>query len=176
MGSPPTDSLAIQAIELIAENLPTAVEKGSDEAAREGMMMGSLLAGMSFGNADCGIAHSLSESIGAVFDAPHGMTNGILLPYVMAFNLPACPEKFSDIAVAMGAGHSPDQAVKTLWEMEQSLKMPDLSEFGVQQKDFNRIAQMAMDHPCTLSNPRKPTTADFEKILELAHRRSEVEL
>lgn len=176
VGSPPTDSLAIQAIELIAANLPVAVENGRDEDAREGMMLGSLLAGMSFGNADCGIAHSLSESVGAVFDAPHGMTNGILLPYVMAFNLPACPEKFANMAAAMKAHHSPEAAVNMLWDMEQSFKMPGLSDFGVQPEDFNRLAQMAMEHPCTLSNPRQPEVEDLVKILALAHKRSQVQL
>lgn len=174
VGSPPTDSLAIQAIELIAANLPAAVENGRNEDAREGMMLGSLLAGLSFGNADCGIAHSLSESIGAVFDAPHGMTNGILLPYVMAYNLPAVPDKFTRIAAAMNAPLSPEASVSRLWEMEQSFQMPSLSDFGVQSKDLGRLAQMALDHPCTLSNPRQPSLEDLENILISAYNRAEV--
>jgi alcohol dehydrogenase len=172
--NPPSDSLAIRAIQLISTNFPKVLDDGRDERGREGMMLGSLLAGMSFTNADCAAVHSLSESIGGLYDAPHGIINGILLPYVMAFNLPACPKKFADIASALGIEHSPEAAVKHVSEIERSFKIPGLTDFGVRKEDFSKLAEMAIQHPCTQSNPRTPTFDDFVKILDNAFNESPV--
>jgi alcohol dehydrogenase len=166
LANPPADALGIEAIRLIMRHLPAAVKDGTNEEAREGMMMGSMLAGMSFGNADCAAVHSLSESIGAVYDSPHGIVNGILLPYVMAYNLIACPEKFATIAKELGADAVPELAVKLVVDLEKSLEVPNLAAFGVKKEDLPKIADLAMAHSCTLANPRIPTSTDFIGILK----------
>ncbi|MCJ7529396.1 MAG: iron-containing alcohol dehydrogenase [Anaerolineales bacterium] len=97
-----------------------AAKNGKDAEARNGMMLGSLMAGLAFGNADVTSVHCLSESLGGVYDAPHGMLNGILLPYVMAFNLAATPKRFTEIASAIGRESVPEAAVDAVVELEKS--------------------------------------------------------
>jgi alcohol dehydrogenase class IV len=105
--------LAEKAISLIGEHLPAAVEDGTNLAAREGMALASTLAGLAFSNCAVALVHALEYPIGAVLHCSHGAGNGLLLPYVMRFNLPACPEKFAKIASLLGvntAGLSPEAA------------------------------------------------------------------
>jgi alcohol dehydrogenase class IV len=68
----------------------------------------------------------------------------------------------------MSAAPSPEAAVEKVWGLENAARLPSLSEFGVQKKDFQKIAEMALQHPCTLSNPRVPTASDYVGILNKA--------
>ena len=168
LANPVSDVLALEAIRLVAENLPTAAERGEDREARDGMMLGSLLAGMSFGNADCAGVHALSESIGGMYDAPHGMVNGILLPHLMAYNVEAVPDRYADVAEALGAPRNPEASVNEVRRLLEQLEVPSLREFGVSSEDFGELAQMSMSHPCSLSNPRPLDEEDWMQLLERA--------
>lgn len=66
------------------------------------MLVSSMIAGAAFSQSRLGNVHAISHTFGGVFDIPHGIANAALLPFVMEFNLPACPEKFKDIAIALG--------------------------------------------------------------------------
>ncbi len=97
--TPITDTLAEESMRLIFASLEPAYQDiQGNRTAREGIMLGSLVAGMSFGNSDVGAVHCLSESVGALFDIPHGIANAVLLPFVMEFNLPAAAPKYARIA------------------------------------------------------------------------------
>ena len=97
-----SELLSMEAIRLIASNLRTSVHNGSDLEAREQMLLGSLYAGLGLANAGVGAAHSLSYPLGGKFGIPHGMANTLMLPGIMAFNLPGALEKFAAVADAMG--------------------------------------------------------------------------
>lgn len=95
---PITDALALKGISMIAENLEKAYENGEDREARRNMMIASTIGGMAFISSNVGAVHAFAETVGAWFDTPHGVANSLFLPYIMEFNIPACPERFADIA------------------------------------------------------------------------------
>ena len=103
--NPVSDALALYAIELIAGHLETAVKDGTNMASRGAMLLGSLLAGMAFGNSDTAAVHSMAEALGGMFNIPHGMANAICLPYVMGYNLPVVLERTARIGSALGTGN-----------------------------------------------------------------------
>jgi len=100
--SPITDALAIGAIKLIAKALPKAYANPANLQARDDMATASLMAGMAFGNAGVGAVHALAYPLGGRFNIAHGVSNALLLPYVMHWNKLACVERMQDIAQAMG--------------------------------------------------------------------------
>jgi alcohol dehydrogenase class IV len=132
------------------------------------MMLASLVAGLSFANANTAGVHSLSESIGAMYDAPHGMLNAIMLPYVMAFNLPTIPERSADIASALGGIKDPEEAVRKVVELLDALGVPSLTDLGAKREDLQELALMSAEHPCTSDNPRPMAVEDMREVLEEA--------
>lgn len=93
--SPTTDGLALQAARLIDQSIRTAVQNGSDREARTNMSMGSYIAGLAFFNAGVAGVHALAYPLGGQFHIPHGESNAVLLPYVMAFIRSSCEEKMA---------------------------------------------------------------------------------
>lgn len=166
VSNPASDALALKAIRLINTHLITAAEKADDEAARNGMMLGSLIAGLSFGNADCASIHCLSESIGGLYDAPHGILNGILLPYAMSYNVTVCPDRFADIAVAMGKDQDPNASVEAVKELNRKLDVPPLVEFNIREEDIHKLAKMSVNHGCNAANRRVMKEEDYVKLIE----------
>jgi alcohol dehydrogenase class IV len=99
---PMGDLLAERAIELIGANLRRAVADGHDLAAREAMALGATLAGLSFSNVGVAVVHALEYPLGGATHCSHGAGNGLLLPFVMRFNLPARIARFARIAQLLG--------------------------------------------------------------------------
>src|SRR4051812_26443515 len=97
-----SDSLAITAAGHLLDNLAQAVEDGSDVSARSGMLYGSLLAGIAFGNSGVGAAHALQFVVGAATHTSHGLGTGLLLPYVMEYNRSARPEELAQLSALAG--------------------------------------------------------------------------
>ena len=100
--SPITDLHALSAIPLLVQNLLPAIENPRHRVYRNNMMLGSLLAGLAFSNASLGLAHAMAHSLGGLLEQPHGMCNALLLSHVVGFNYPAVPERYDNIARAMG--------------------------------------------------------------------------
>ena len=99
---PIADAVSLYAIELIYNNLKTAVFEGDNLQARSAMLMGSMLAGMGFSHSDVASVHCISEALGGMFDLAHGVCNAILLPHVMEYNKDYCVSKYARVAKAMG--------------------------------------------------------------------------
>jgi len=99
--NPMSDALAIQALRLLSENLPKVLADGSNLAARQAMLQGSLMAGMSFANSPTGAVHALAYPLGATFHLPHGVCNALMLPHVLAFNNEDNPELYAPLAEAI---------------------------------------------------------------------------
>ncbi len=168
LSNPAGDALALQAIRLVASNLLRASTNGEDLAAREAMMMASTLGGIAINNADVAGVHCLSEAIGGMYDAPHGLLNAMLLPYLMAFWQGACYERFVDIAEAFGAAPRPDEAVARVTELSQALKIPSLSGVGVKHSDLPKLAALAESNVSNSSNPVPMGAPEYLSILERA--------
>jgi alcohol dehydrogenase class IV len=99
---------AFEGMRLIAANLIQAVKNGADEYARTQVAMGSLLGGFCLGPVNTAGVHALSYPLGSTFHLAHGLSNALLLPYVMEFNRTAAPERYADVAVALGCSREHD--------------------------------------------------------------------
>jgi len=173
--SPMSEMVSLEAIGLISDNLRTAVHDGANLEAREAMLLGSLYAGLGLANAGVTAVHSLSYPLGGKYGVSHGLANTIMLPRVMAFNLPGAREKFVDIAEAMGekvddlpireAAYLAVAAVESL--IEDCGVLTTLEELEIPEKDFPALAKAAMTVARPLANnPCRMTLEDMVEIYQ----------
>ena len=178
VSQPITDALALHAISLIGKYLVTAVENGGDLEARTGMLNASLMAGAAFINSNVGAVHAISETIGAWYDTPHGVANSIFLPYIMEYNIPACPDRFARIAVQLGidpAGKTTEElayaAVEYVKELNRKVKIPRLKELEyIKEENFDAIAQRSAENPLSDDNAREIGKEGYLEALQKAYR------
>ena len=127
-----SDTLALTAAGHLARNLARAVEDGSDLEARTGMLYGSLLAGIAFGNSGVSAAHALQFAVGAATHTSHGLGTGLLLPYCMEFNRPAREAELAELERIFGA-----EPVAFVHELGRRIGLPaSLAEIGVAREDL----------------------------------------
>ena len=173
--SPMSELLSLEAIRLISDNLRTAVHDGTNLEAREAMLLGSLYAGLGLANAGVTAVHSLSYPLGGKYGISHGLANTIMLPRVMAFNLPGALEKFVDIAEVMGeivddlplreAACLAVEAVEAL--IEDCGIFTTLEELEIPEADFPELAKVAMTVARPLANnPCKMTPEEMVEIYQ----------
>jgi len=176
IATPVTDSAALKAIDLVSQYLRPAVANGENMEARDKMAYAEFLAGMAFNNASLGYVHAMAHQLGGFYDLPHGVCNAVLLPHVVRFNMLACPERFVDIAIAMGEnaeGLSTMEAAEKALEAIQKLSKdigipPGLKELSVKEDDLLTLADNAMKDACGLTNPRKATKEEIIQIYKNA--------
>jgi alcohol dehydrogenase class IV len=171
--SPMSEMVSLEAIQLISDNLRTAVHDGANIEAREAMLLGSLYAGLGLANAGVTAVHSLSYPLGGRYGVSHGLANTIMLPRVMAFNVPGALEKFAVIAEAMGeivddlplreAAWLAVEAVEAL--IEDCGIMTTLEELEIPEDDFPEMAKVAMTVARPLAN--NPCKMTLEEMVEL---------
>ncbi len=171
-----TDTQAARAVQLILGSVEAAwTDIENNRKAREDLMMGSTIAGFAFGNSDVTAVHCISESIGALFDVPHGVANSIFLPEVMAYNLPACMGKMADLAKKAGIGPaaSSDEAlalafINEIRSLSKRLGIPSFRDLKIPMDQMGTIAQMSVANNSNPSNPRDLDESDYRIILENA--------
>jgi len=173
--SPISDCLALQAIDMISNNLRAATYSGDDLESRGQMLIASSIAGIAFsgGGGSLGIVHALAHAIGGMFEIHHGTANSILLPHGMRFNSVAVPNRFSRIARAMGVnsgGRAEEDVIADGIDAVQSLAddcgLPlRLRDVGVPQDALPTLAEAALGDAAIFTNPR---SAPFDEILEVA--------
>ena len=171
---PISDAVALHAIRLISANLRAAFNNGADLEARSNMLMGSMLAGIAFSHSDVASVHCVAESLGGLYDLPHGMCNAIFLPYVMEYSSDYCLERYADIAAAMGIGYSSAAegaraAVEAVKQLCRDVKLPAFKELVVDKADFDMIAEMSVKNISTESNPRPLDKQDYLNVLNAAY-------
>jgi alcohol dehydrogenase class IV len=174
---PLADVIAEKAIALIGAHLRRAVQNGSDLAAREGMALGATLAGMAFSNVGVAAVHALEYPVGGATHCSHGAGNGLLLPFVMRFNLPARRREFAAIARLLGedvAGldeqAAAERAVAAVERLRDDIGIPKrLRDLGVTEAQLRPFAERAHGIRRILRvNPRPVTVDDLEGILRAA--------
>ena len=172
IATPITDACAIKAIELVAQYLSPAVANGENLEARDKMAYAEYLAGMAFNNASLGYVHSMAHQLGGFYNLPHGVCNAILLPAVSEYNLIACPQRFADIAVAMGENISglsvndaAAKAIAAIRRLSASIGIPTgLKALNVKEEDLKVMAENAKKDACQFTNPR---TATLEQVIDI---------
>lgn len=172
-----SDTFALRAIELIAANLETAVNEGSNLKARAGMQLGSTMAGLAFAQAGTAMAHALQYPIGAATHTPHGLGVGVLLPFAMRFNLSVREAELAQIAPLVGAdAEGSDQrrraeaAVEAVFELIQRVGFPTgLAELGVKEDQLDHFTEQASGITRLLdNNPRPASREDLHAVMEAA--------
>jgi 1,3-propanediol dehydrogenase len=170
--TPLTDIHALKSIQLASQYLRQAVADRRDMEANSSMAMASLTAGLAFSNAILGAAHAMTHQVDGLIDQHHGETNASILPHVMEFNLQACPERFRDIAVAMGeevAGLSPlaagERAVAATRRLIGDIGLAKgLAQIGLSEASIPLLSENAMKDACLITNPRQATRDDIAAI------------
>lgn len=172
------DMLAEKAIALIGTHLRRAVAAGGDLEAREGMALAATLAGLAFSNVGVALVHALEYPVGGATHCSHGTGNGLLLPYVMEFNLPARRPQFAAIARLLGedvAGLSEDdaahRAVRAVEQLRADIGIPSrLRDLGVKEEQLRPFAEKTFSIKRILRvNPRAVTLAEVEGIFRAAY-------
>ena len=173
---PQTDAVALSAIKFIVKNLGPAIANDNNVEAREGMAMGSLLGGVAINSAGCAGTHALGQQITAQYDIPHGITMGIMMPYIMKFNMNACLDRHADITVAMGENiqglnkkEIAEKAPFAVYEFVKSAGLPTtLSEVKVDQNLIPACVKWAAKDADLANNPRTATLEQIEEIYKKA--------
>lgn len=170
--SPITDAVAVKAMALIAQYLPTAVTDPKNKTAREQMAYAQFMAGMAFNNASLGYVHAMAHQLGGFYNLPHGVCNALLLPHVEEFNYSSAKARLDEVGEILGA-HNKDlkglpviDAIKKLADIVNIPK--SLKELGVKKEDFGTLAENAMKDVCGLTNPVQPTKEQVIGIFEQA--------
>ena len=166
---PLCDAMAIEGLSLISQWLPLAVRDPENLAARGGMLVGSCLAGVAFLKG-LGLVHAISHMVGAEYDTQHGLTNAIILPPVLRFNLPGIEPKVRRMAQAMGLNdHSVEGFILNVERMLDEIEIPKaLSDIGVPLECAERVSLKALQDSAAATNPRKATSGEVQALIEYA--------
>jgi len=162
---PLADGIAVEGMRLIREWLPVACADGSNIEARGQMLIASTMGATAF-QKGLGAMHSLSHPCSANLDTHHGLTNGVVMPYVLAFNRRAIKDKMKRLASYLGLKRPSFGAVLD-WviELRATIGIPNtLADLGVREEHVPVFAKMAMADPSTPSNPVKLSVRQFEKL------------
>jgi alcohol dehydrogenase class IV len=165
---PIADGIAIEGMRLVKENLLTAVTEPRNTAARMNMLAAASMGATAFQKA-LGAIHALAHPIGARFHAHHGLTNAVLMPYVLAFNRPLIEAKIGYAAQALGIENGFDGFTAWVLELREALNIPHtLEALKVTPEALEDLAAEAVADPNTGDNPRIATKDDYLRILQAA--------
>jgi len=167
---PMADGIALEGMRLVFENLPKAAKDGKDITARANMMAAAAMGATAF-QKGLGAIHSLSHPIGALYDTHHGMTNGVFMPYVLAFNRPAIEERIARAAAYLGIKGGFDGFAKAVLKLRKDLKVPHtlpdlIKDLKMDARRKSEIAVMAVADPSTGTNPVKLTKKAAQTLLD----------
>lgn len=174
--NPVSDCLAREALSLLGANIHEACRNGHNQAARQNMLLGAMLAGLAFANAPVGGVHALAYPVGARFHVPHGLSNSLVLPEVLRFNAGAAEDLYAQLAdivvpgVKGSAAQKAQALVARLSALPVELGLPTrLSQVGIQQADLTNLAEDAMRQTRLLvNNPCEIKYFDALAIYEAA--------
>lgn len=172
---PMTDIIALSAISKISRYLPQAWSNPENLEARSETMLGALQAGIAFSNSSVALVHGMSRPIGANFHVAHGVSNAALLGVVMEFSLVGSPERYADVAAAMGlkvqgltsmdAARAGAEEVKAMIRM---LQIPTLTKLGVTREKLDNVVSKMADDAIESGSPgNNPRKATKDEIVEL---------
>ncbi|HIE13490.1 MAG TPA: iron-containing alcohol dehydrogenase [Desulfotomaculum sp.] len=174
--NPLSQAVSVEAVRLIVQNIYTAYTVSRNRDARERVMQGSFLAGVAIQNAGVGAVHAIAHVIGARYRQPHGLVCGVLLPHIMAFNLPVAEEKYGALALATGVvppgtevSVAAGRFVEYIARLVKKLGLPErIGELGIKEEDLDEIVEATLPANSLKMNPRRVTRAELREILRKA--------
>jgi len=166
--NPVSDALAKEALRLLSTNLVCACETPGDVAAREGMLLGAMLAGQAFTNSPVGAVHGMAYPLGGIFHIPHGLSNSLMLEPVLRFNAPKAARQYAELADVIAPGVTGSDETRCNAFIEKMVELVTatgverrLSQLGISHNDLPRMAEDAMKAARVLvNNPREVTYED----------------
>src|SRR5947207_12596144 len=171
------DAMAREAITLVGKYLKRAVKDGNDLEARDGMALAATMGGLAFSNSGVALVHAMEYPVGGAVHVSHGAGNGLLLPFVMRYNLPVRKLAFAKMAALLVenvAGLSEDVtadlAIAVVERISAAIGIPQrLRDLGVKREQLPGFAERAFSIKRLMgTNPRKPTQEDLLAIYEQA--------
>ena len=170
------DNFALEGMRRISAHIIDAVMDGTNVIAREEVSLGSLYGGFCLGPVNTAGVHALSYPLGSLYHLSHGLSNALLLPWVMEYNIPASPKRHADVAVALGCTPGRDDmetamaGVEHIRSINSACGIPSrLSDVGVKVDSLPGMARDAMKVQRLLkNNPREITEADALNIFKQA--------
>ncbi len=170
---PLSDSVALNAMEYVAQYLRVAFAQGHNVEARYKMSMAAMLGALAYGTESAGAAHAMSQSAGGVHDVPHGALTARLLGPVMEYNFLGEPQKFARIAQALGEDtrgltvwQAAEKAVEAVMKLTEDVEIPTLQDLGFGEDEVPRLAEIAFNDPQTIGNPRDLNLQSYVKIYQ----------
>lgn len=175
-GNPLSDSMALYAIDAIANHLRDATHHGDNMEARGQMLVASCMAGIAFASGFVGMVHALAHSVGGKFAVHHGTAISIILPYGMTFNSTAVPDRYVRIARAMGVnvgGRSDTEVIAdgiaAVRNLSTDCGVPQrLRDVGVTEAALDDLAATSLTDAAIFTNPRQATQAELREVLQAA--------
>lgn len=166
---PLAEGCALAGMRLIKDWLPVAVKNGADIAARAQVMAASLAGGTAF-QKGVGGAHALSHPLSSLFGIHHGLANGVIMPYIVAFNSQIRTEELTALARYLDLDRpSPKAVVDWLIDLRQEIGIPHtLDQLGVSEAEIPRLARLAAHDIAAEENPRPITEKETKKLYEQA--------
>jgi alcohol dehydrogenase len=166
--NPLSDAAAREALRLLSGALLPACTDGANLAARSDMLLGAMLAGQAFANAPVAAVHALAYPLGGIFHVPHGLSNALMLPHVLRFNLPAAAGLYAELAAIVApaaGGDAPQRAQAFIGALEHLIEgsglVRRLRDVGVAERDLPTLAEQAMlQQRLLVNNPRDVGLAD----------------
>ncbi len=164
---PMADGIAIEGMKLIKKSLLTAVRNGKDLKAR-----GDLLAAASMGSTafqkGLGAIHSLSHPVNSQFNVHHGLSNAIFMPYVLTFNKSLIEKRIVSICDYLNLDKNFDSFLNWILDLRKDLNIPHKLSDVVEESKINidKLSQMALEDPSTITNPKKMTIDDMKILYE----------
>ena len=160
--------IAVEGARLVRDWLPTAVRDGADIEARSHMLAAAEAGATAF-QRGLGAMHALAHPLGALYGVHHGLLNAVLMPYVLAANLPVIAGEAAWLAGCLGVGGESGDLVAWVRALRSEIAIPDtLAQIGVPADEVDRVAQMAVADPSAATNPVAFTAADYAAILRRA--------
>ncbi|MCK5274545.1 MAG: iron-containing alcohol dehydrogenase, partial [Alphaproteobacteria bacterium] len=170
---PMAEGIALEGMRLIKEFLPRAYHNGGDVEARTHMLVAASMGATAFQKGLGGV-HSIAHAVGAMYDTHHGLTNAVLLPYVMQFNRPAIEGRMDLVCRVLGLKDVSYGAVlEWVMQFRADLGIPDtLAHMDVPEDRAGDVGKLAESDPSTGGNPRPMNAADMEAVfLNAVHGR-----
>jgi alcohol dehydrogenase class IV len=165
---PLCDGIALEGTRIAARALATAVREPGNLQARADMMMSSMMGAIAFPK-DLGAVHSCAHALGTVCDLHHGLANALMIDTVLAWNAPAAPAKFEELAHVVGASGGAEGFLRWLRDLKRTIGIAaNLSAVGVQRDAIPRLVEIAVADICHQTNPQPVTARDFERLFAAA--------
>ena len=163
-----SDMLARQALKIMSDNILEAVHNGSNLEARSKMLLGAMMAGQAFANAPVAAVHALAYPLGGNYHIPHGLSNALVLPFVLQFNATHAETLYAELLPSVRGGeravsskHGCELFVSYINELIDLVGLPkNLSDLDVPKQDLSKLADEAMQQQRLLINNPRPVTRD----------------